>query len=215
MTTKEIVSLEKSLLPDLPSFAIKGPLMFVAPAEHLLRGISFEGSSFDKASFAVTTFVMPLCVPTNHLYLNFGNRVRHKGGGDRWTMGMPNLVAELGSALKLQAVPFLSRAESLLDFVEVAKSFSGNPHTPKVIAFALARAGQTKQAVEVLDQLLSQLDLNVAWQREISDQAKALRSKLVTNPIEAQQQLDAWEAETVHNLGLDDFVVRRPIRRHC
>ena len=123
---------------------------------------------------------------------------------------MANLVAELGSALKLQAVPFLSRVESLLDFVGLAKSFTLSPHTPKAIAFALAHAGQTGQAVEVLDQLLSQLDLNVAWQREIADQAKALRAKLVTSPNEAQQQLDAWEAETVHNLGLDDFVVKRP-----
>jgi len=38
---------------------------------------------------------------------------------------------ELGTALRFQAVPFLSRAESLLGFVEVAKEFSGNPHTPK------------------------------------------------------------------------------------
>jgi hypothetical protein len=51
LTTREFVSLEKSLLPELPGFAIKGPLMFIPPAERLLRGISFEGSSFDKTSF--------------------------------------------------------------------------------------------------------------------------------------------------------------------
>ena len=100
MTTKEFVSLEKSLLPEFPGFAIKGPLMFIPPAERLLRGISFEGSSFDKTSFSVSMFVMPLCVPTKHLYLNFGNRVRHKGGGDRWNMEMPNLVTELGSRVE-------------------------------------------------------------------------------------------------------------------
>jgi hypothetical protein len=121
---------------------------------------------------------------------------------------MPNLVTELGTALKLQAMPFLSRVDSLLGFVEVAKSLSGNPHTPKAIAFALARAGQISQAVEVLDQLLNQLDLNVAWQREIADQAKAMRAKLVANPVEAQQQLEAWEAETVHNLGFDGFLTK-------
>ncbi len=206
MTTKEFVSLEKSLLPELPGFAVKGPLMFIPSAEGLLRGISFEGSSFDKTSFYVTVFVMPLCAPTKHLYFNFGNRIRHKEGADRWHMEMPNLVTELSSALKLQAMPFLSRVGSLLDFVGVAKSFSAsNLNTPKAIAFALARAGQTSQAVEVLDQLLSQLDLNVAWQREIADQAKALRGKLVTNPIETEQQLEAWEVETVHNLGLDNL----------
>ena len=89
MTTKEFVSLEKRLLPELPGFAIKGPLMLIRPVECMLRGISFEGSSFDKTSFYVTMFVMPLCVPTNHLYLNFGSRVRRAEGGDRWSIGMP------------------------------------------------------------------------------------------------------------------------------
>jgi hypothetical protein len=114
------------------------------------------------------------------------------------------VVTELGSALKLQAMPFLSRVESLLDFVDEARSSSGN-HTPRAIAFALARAGQISQAVGVLDQLFSQLDLNVAWQRKIGDQSKALRAKLVTSPIEAQQQLEAWEIESVRNLGLEGF----------
>jgi len=205
MTTKEFVSLEKNLLTELPGFAIKGPLMFIPPAKRLLRGISFEGSSFDKTSFYVAMFVMPLCVPTSYLYFNFGNRVRRKEGADRWNMGgMPNVVTELGSALKLQAMPFLSRVESLLDFVDEARSSSGN-HTPRAIAFALARAGQISQAVGVLDQLFSQLDLNVAWQRKIGDQSKALRAKLVTSPIEAQQQLEAWEIESVRNLGLEGF----------
>lgn len=206
MTTKEFVSLEKGLLPKLPGFAIKGPLMLIPPVVSLLRGISFEGSS-DKTSFYVNVFVMPLCVPTNYIYYNFGNRVRHVGGGDRWSIGMPKLTAELGEALKLQAVPFLSRAESLLDFVEMAKAkeFSGNRHTPNAIAFALARAGQTGQAISVLDELSSHLDPNVAWQREMADRARALRAKLVADPADAQKQLEAWEAETVLNLRLEDF----------
>jgi hypothetical protein len=119
---------------------------------------------------------------------------------------MPNLVTELGSALKLKAVPFLSSADSLLGFVEVVNLFSArNLHTPTAKAFALARAGQTSQAVEVLDQFLSQVDLKVAWQREIADQAYALRAELVADPDQAQRQLEAWEIESVHNLGLAGF----------
>jgi hypothetical protein len=103
-------------------------------------------------------------------------------------------------------VPFLSRVESLLDFVNVAKSYSAaNPHTRKAIAFALGRAGHTIEAVNVLDQLLGQLDLNVAWQREIANIANALKSQLVNDPAAAQRQLDAWEAETATNLGLESF----------
>lgn len=213
MTTKEFISLEKSLLPELPGFAIKRTVMFIPPVERLLRGISFEGSSFDKTSFYVNTFMMPLCRPANHLYLNFGDRVRKKEGADRWNITKPDVVTELTAALKLQAVPFLSRVESLLDFVEIAKSPPSNQRSLEAIAFALARAGQIIQAVEVFDQLLNQVDLNVGWQRDLGDQAKALRDKLVANPIEAQQQLEAWEAETVHNLGFDDFLSKATSER--
>jgi len=209
MKKKEFETLGRRLLPDLPGFAVKGELLFAQPIAQILRGVCFD-RSIDTRSFYVEVFVQPLFVPSKHLVFNFGRRL---GGGCRsWNADAPDVIAELSAELRRDALPFLSHVESVLDFVEVAKSFSSaNPHTPKAIAFALARAGQTSQAVEVLDQLLSQLDLNVAWQREIADQAKALKAKLVTNPIEAQQQLDAWEAETVHNLGLDDFVIKRPI----
>jgi hypothetical protein len=206
MTRAEFVSLEKKLLPVLPGFAIKGSLIFVPPVRKLLRGISFEGSSFDKASFYINFFVFPLCVPTEHLYFNFGNRVRKRNGGDRWSKEDPKLVEELRDALKQQALPFLSRAKDLAGFAELAASFSSrNPHTATAIGFALARASRSNQAVEVLGQLQTQLDLSVEWQRAIGDLSKHLRAKLITDPEGAQQQLEAWEGETVRNLGLEEF----------
>lgn len=206
MMTKEFIAIEKQLLSSFPGFSIKGSMMFISPVEHILRGFDFDPSGFDKKSFYVTTVVMPLCIPTNHLYFNFGERVRHVNGRDGWHADEPNLLTELIAALKLHAVPFLSHVESLLDFVELARSFSGgNPHTPKAIAFALARAGRNSEAVEVLDQLLNQVNLEVPWQCEIADMAKSLKSQLLSDPAAAQRQLDAWEAETVKNLGLEEF----------
>ena len=206
MKRVEFVALEEKLLTVLPGFTVKGSLVFVPPAQTILRGISFEGSSFDKTSFYVNFFVMPLCVPTEHLYFNFGDRVRHKGGGDRWDKETPSLVDELCDALQRKALPFLSRAKSLIDFAKMASSLSpSNPHTPRAIGFALARAGRYPEAVPVLDQLLTQLDPKVPWQLTIADQSASLRDKLIGDPAGAQQQLEAWEIETVHNLGLEEF----------
>jgi len=205
VTRKEFIALEKALLPDLPGFAIKGPLMLIPPARQLLRGIHFDGSSFDKTSFYANALIMPLCVPTNHLSLLFARPIRQSSGADRWSIKEPNVIAEISAELKRQAVPFLARAKSLVYFVDVAKEFAGNPHTPKAIGFALARAGQFDQAIEVLGQLLGQVDLNIGWQSDIAVQAGALRAKLIANPIDAQQQLERWETETVHKLGLDAF----------
>jgi hypothetical protein len=205
MTTKEFVALGKSLLPELPGFAVKRSLMFIPPVKCVLRGINFDGSSFDKRSFSVTAFALPLCVPTKHLYLNFGARVRHKGAGDRWSMGMADLREELATALKLHAIPFLSRVESLYGFVEVARSYSGNPHTLRAIAFSLARLGETGEAIKGLDQLLGKIDPGVMWQREIADSARLLKSQLVSDPATAKELLKNFETETVKNLGLAEF----------
>ena len=206
MKRADFVALEKKLLPALPDFTYKGALVFVPPVQTILRGVWFEGSSFDKSSFYAQFFVMPLCVPTEHLYGNFGNRVRLKGGADRWNNETPNLVDELSDALRMQAVPFLSRAKTLLDFAEMASSFSfSNPHTPRAIGFALARAGRTSEAVHVLDQLLAQIDRKVPWQMEIANQSTYLRDQLIGDPAEAQRQLETWEIETVRNLGLEEF----------
>ena len=205
MTTKQFVALGKGLLSDSPEFVMKGRLMVLSPLEHILKGICFEPSSFDKDSFYVNVFVLPLFVPTKFVHFLFGGRIR-SNGRDRWGANIPNLIAQLRESVKREALPFLSQITSVSDFVKMAKSHpSSNPHTPEAIAFALARAGWNKEAIEVIDQLLGQVNLEVSWQREMADMAQLLKSLLLTDPAAAQRQLDAWEAETVKNLGLEEF----------
>lgn len=204
MKKKEIYNLERQLLDYLPGFSINGSLMVLPPEKPILRGIAFDGSGFDKSSFTVTAFLLPLCIPTNHLYFNFGNRIRQSGGGDRWNITNAHLVAELGMALRLQAVPFLSRVTSLLDFVETAKTFSqANPHTRRAIAYSLARSGRITEAVEVLDQLLAQIDRAIPWQFALAGEADQLKAQLIAHPTEALRQLRTWECNTERSLGLN------------
>jgi hypothetical protein len=206
MMTNDIIRLEKQLLRHLSGFALKGSLMFMPPIRPVLRGIVFEGSSFDKTSFSATAFMLPLCVPTKHLYLNFGRRIRHSGGGDRWNMATLDLAAELGAALKFHAVPFLSRVISLLDFVEAAKTVSqANPNTRRAIAYALARAGRVRDAEEILTQLLDQIDTTIPWQCDLANEVTQLKRLLGAHPTEALRQLQAWERETEQNLELSEI----------
>jgi len=206
MKKKEFKALESQLLTYLPGFSIRGELLVLPPVSPVLRGIAFDGSSFDKSSFTVTAFLLPLCVPTDHLYFNFGTRIRHSRGGDRWNTTNSDLVAELGGALKLQATPFLSRVTSLLDFVETARTFSqANPNTRKAIAYSLARSGRITEAVEVLDQLLEQLDRAISWQFALAGEAERLKVQLTTHPTEALRELQSWENETERNLRLNEI----------
>jgi hypothetical protein len=201
MTKKEFAKIGKALLPELPGFAVKGHLLLIPPVRQVLRGICFEPSGFDKKAFYVNVFILPLCVPTQHLYFNFGNRV-----GIGWSSDAPNVFSELSLALKREALPFLSRVEDLHDFIELAKSFSlQNPHTPEAIAYALARAGDVDKAVAELDTLLAMLDVKVPWQFEMAERANALKAQLLNDAPGAQKQLEAWEVESVRNLGLEKF----------
>ncbi len=205
MKKKEIYNLEKQLLEYLPGFSLRGTIILLPPARPVLRGIAFDGSGFDKSSFTVTAFLLPLCVPTSHLYFNFGNRIRQPGGGDRWNMTQSDLIADLGVALRHQAIPFLSHVTSLLDFVETAKTFSqANPHTRRAIAYSLARSGRITEAVEVLDQLFGQLDKAIPWQLALAGEARQLKTQLVAHPTEALRQFQTWELETEKNLGLNE-----------
>jgi pentatricopeptide repeat protein len=206
MKKQEIIKLGKQLLQQLADFQLAGKMLLMPPIRPVLRGIVFDYSAFNKTSFTVTAFVLPLCVPTTHLYLNFGNRIRNTGGNDRWDVAEHDLPTRLGSALKVQAVPFLSSVSSLLDFVGLARTFSqSNPNTLRAIAYSLARDGRIDESLEMLDQMLSELDENVSWQVELAAESTKLREMLKARPMEALRQLQAWECQTENNLGLAEI----------
>ena len=39
----------------------------------------------------------------------------------------------------------------------------------------------------------------------MDERANALKSQILSNAASAQKQLEAWEAESIHNLGLEKF----------
>ncbi len=203
MTSRQLKSLQKVLLPEISQLEMEQSLLLVPNSERLLRAIHFESSSFDNDSFYVNYFILPYCVPTDHLYFNFGNRVRHNGG-DRWNIQTENLKQELIKALKEQALDILLKTNSLNEFVNLAKRhlFSANPHTPKTIALCLAREHRFPEALAVIHQLIPALDLKVPWQVEIRDLVSGLKSKIMNSPLAAIEQLEAWEKETLINLKL-------------
>lgn len=206
MKKKDFEAIGKRLLADLPGFAVRGPVVFIAPVRGVLRGLYFEGSDFDKNSFYVNIFILPLFVPTKFMYFLFGDRLR-VDGADRWKADAPNMLAQLGATIKQEALPWLSRSKSLIDITRLAESHP-NPkdlHVQQVVAYALARSGNVKQAVDALDRLLGLLSEEVPWQHEMAERAKVLKSQLLAEPTAAQRQLDSWEIETVRNLGLEEF----------
>ncbi len=202
MTTKEFEKIGKALLPELPGFAVKGYLLLIPPVKQILRGICFEPSGFDKQSFYVWVFFLPLFVPRKHVSFEFGRRIGHNWKGDA-----QNLLHELSGALKREALPFLSPIESPRDVAQAAKSLRlpQNPNVQQAIAYALARAGDVNEAVAALDELTRSLDVKVPWQLEMFERANALKPQLLSDAPGAQKQLEAWETESATNLRLEKF----------
>jgi hypothetical protein len=208
MRTKDFVALEKRLLLKLANFTINGPLLFIVPLEHTLRGFHFEGSSFDKESFYVDAFFMPLYVPSQHVHFTFGHRVRD-GGGDRWSTDKAAFEPALEAAVQKE-IPFLAGLNTPLDVANALKPLAqrSNPHCHEAFAYALAKAGEIHAAVDAIDTLLKlveslkRVNPRLTWEMEIAERAEFLKTKLTANPDDARAQLAAWESETIRNLGL-------------
>lgn len=205
MKKSEFQALALKVLPELDGFAAKGGLLLARPVDGLLRGIAFEGSSFNKTSFYATVFVMPLCKPTNHLSFTFGQRLRHEAVGERWNATTTQLPAKLIEAIRGQAIPFLAQGQSLADFIDLAQSEPKTLRVLEAMGFAQARAGRFPAAIETFDAVLQMIDLNVQWQSELAATIEELKAMLVRDPGKVREHLLSFEANTIHALGLDDF----------
>lgn len=206
MKTKEIAAIGKQLLAELPGFALKGQMLFVRPVGHTLRGIFFD-RSINPRGFYVQVFIQPLFVPAGHINFNVGWRLG--GGSHIWNADTPNLISELDTALKREALPFLSRIQSPLDAASAAASLDklGDPYVQQTIAYAFARAGEVQRAAIALSELARMLDVKEqhSWQQEMTQRADALRVELQDNPTAAQRRLESWQTETTRMLGLARF----------
>lgn len=205
MITSKLFALEKQISKALPGFGVKKTHMIMTPVGQLARGMTFNRSAYDETSFSVTAFIILLCVPMDYFGFTFAQPIRHKGGGDRWSIDMGDLEAELIAALKQQALPFLSKGETLEGFIEMAKSGPQTGRTLESLGYAVVRAGDTKQAIEIFGRILPMLNTDIAWQRELGDQVRALSAELAKHPEKVQKQLAQREEETVRNLGLQEF----------
>ncbi|HEX3105274.1 MAG TPA: hypothetical protein VHQ22_12565 [Terriglobales bacterium] len=204
--------LEKRFLHNLPNFIIKGPLLFIAPIEHTLKGFHFDGSNFDKKSFYVNVFFMPLYKPSQHIYLTFGRRLGD-GGGDRWSTDEVGFETRLEAAMQKE-LPFLAGLKTALNVADALKPFLGNnPHCHEAFSYALAKAGEIRSAVDAIDTLLKLIESlkhanpKLTWELEIAERANLLKTKLTGNADIADAQLALWESETLRNLGLEAFSV--------
>jgi len=205
MKTQDFEAIGRTLLPNLPGFAVKGCLLFARPVRHLLRGACFDDSSFDTNLFFVHAFVQPLYVPFDTVALNLGWRLG--GAAHRWDAKDPELIDKLRDGMRGAVMPFLLQVSTPLDLVETARRLNwlGDVRVRESVAYSLARAGNAGEAMEALEDLVKGIDPTSEWQRQMADQAEGLRNLLDKDPAGAQSQLDEWENQTIHHLRLEKY----------
>jgi tetratricopeptide (TPR) repeat protein len=199
-----VLHLQQSLLPELSGFIARGDIMYMTPAVELLRGINFSGSGFSKQNFYVSTFIMPLCVPTKHLTLSFGGSLRIIGQLDSWSADRTHLKEELAEAIGTQAKPFLDSVASLDEFVERIEPISANPRNLEARGYALARLGRSDEAIETLRSLL-QINPTYQWEIDLAREASSLLTALEHDPNRAKEITLNIEQQTRRNLKLPEI----------
>lgn len=202
MKVTHVRALSKHLLPHLPGFTLKGRMLYARPLGHLLRAFWFETSAFDKVSFYVNRFVMPLYIPTPYVYFSFGDRLRLMREG--WSLTDPELHTKLLQVIERDGLPFLNAVKEPLDLVELIRGGPGSryPQHLEPLAYSLILAGDYAGAEQALDDLQGSIDRSLSWQVEISERASQVQQTLRTDPQLAHELLAKWERETVANLGL-------------
>ena len=155
--------------------------------------------------FTVTVFVLPLYVPTAHLYFNYGHRLRDNRGCEKWwNIEEPDLALKLLDCIQREGLPFLERVQEPSQLISLVERLPGNtnPHSLEAIAYSLAITDNYACAQVALDRLLKVLDVNIGWQAEMMERATQFAEVLTVDPQAAKGLLVELEQTTVKNLGL-------------
>jgi hypothetical protein len=211
MKGRELESLyRKYLLAELPGFSYKGPLLFVRPVVHLLRGFYFDSSAFNADAFQVEAFVQPLYVPSDHIFFLFGKRLNGRCG-QGWTMDRQDeggIMADVLASIKEQGLPFLAPLQTPRDLARNFPLVGGrakSPNAAEAVAYSFILAHEHSEAHLALHRLraiLTAADLTIPWLAEMLKRSELVRERLERDPEQAIELLEEWNEQTRGHLRL-------------
>jgi hypothetical protein len=210
MKATDIARLERLyLLPELPEFRQLGTLLYKAPVGLVLQGFEFDRSQFEKRALAVFCFVQPLYVPNDHLWFNFGDRLRDfETTGEWWEIPETNpepAMRAIARVISVRGLAFLAKyeePEALADW----KDGLDNPNNAEGVAYSKVLKGDTsgaRKSLAALMKLATAEEVRVRpWVGDIASRAGQVASALDKDLETAKALLASWRAETAGRLGL-------------
>jgi hypothetical protein len=225
MRTSEFNSLARERLrPLLPKYEVAAGLLFVAPIAELLRGLTFQGSSFDRSSFYLVAFVQPLYVPSDEEIPTFGERSLRFATTDARD-GIESFVRGPARA-------FLERLKTPADLAEwlerTEKGHEPDPFAFEALAYSLLLASRAQEAERWLEATAESASAYIRTDieeglysedeehplRAVRERTAEVRTALAASTEDAIAILERWRQETARALGLSEHL-GAPERVRC
>ena len=217
MRTSEFNSLaRKQLRPLLPKYEVAAGLLFEAPIADLLRGLTFQGSSFDRTSFYLVAFVQPLYVPSDEEMPTFGQRSPRFATTDARD-GIESFVSGPARAF-LQRLRTPSDLAGWLEHTE--KGHEPDPFAFEVLAYSLLLASRAQEAERWLGVTAESASAYIRADIEerlyaedaerplcaVRERTAQVRNALAASTEDAIAILERWRQETARALGLSEHL---------
>lgn len=185
----------------LPGTAVAGSLIYEAPLGRIVRGFYFEASS-ERDTRYVHCFVQPLYVPSEHLVLNMGGRIRTDAGHQSWRVADLDELTGKAEALR----------RSFLDGAQVPTSLAGwyerhaitpiDLHVRRAHLYTLVACERWEEASEGLAALIAEHEGDGRWIADVCREAAQLLPLVRDDRAAATELLLAWERATIIALRL-------------
>lgn len=217
MRTSEFDKLAREqLLPLLPEFALATGLLFEVPIAALLRGLTFQGSSYDQTSFYLVAFVQPLYVPSDDVVPTFGQRSPRFPTTDA--------LGEIEAFVTGAGRTFLQQVKMPVEFAHwlerEEQGHKPDPFAHEALAYSWLLAGQAQAAGRWLDLTADGADAYVRQDIEeglyreneehpllsLLERVARVRDALAGSSQEALAVLERWRQATGAQLGLSQHL---------
>jgi len=201
------------LLPDADQWEVAPFGLVRRPTTWLAQGIAYSGSSGDW--FYGYAFVIPLYLPTEHVYFNYALTLSDSRGHRGFDLPRQNtqdrLGVDLARAVKEQAIGHLDAVGTLEGFAGLLESNQarhvadgGSGHVGvEQLGYTLALLGRVPEALEQLHVAsIGRRDASDR-DREVARRASVVADMLERSPRVVTAQLDKWADQSAQTLRIN------------
>lgn len=205
MKKRDRIAVQKQIQVEFPDLEIIGTIMAINPRGHLLSGLCFEPSGYIPDVLYITSFVMPLFVPCDHITLGLGERIRTIKNEELWDPRSKPVMTELLARINSSVISTIRINNELKGYVRnLEKAKSANINNHESLGYAYVLSGDYPAAFRVFEGIKKNADPTVLWQKALLGRVQTINQLLEKNPVEAEVLLSQWEAETKGNLRLNN-----------